>query len=497
MTTSSGDSPTRALAEFVVGTSYASLPASVIAETKRLILDAVSNAIGGVNTGLGVAAHRYVSTAGGPGHATVIGSAMMTSAPLAAYANARLGDALDASDTFMSVYHIGAPTVLAALSVAEVTGASGRDLLAAVALGMELGARVAASVGPPAVKRRIENGEPPNIRSGRMPASELAATAACARLVGLDVTRFCHALAIAGANAPVNATRWGVLPVLPDQKYQDYGLCGQGAVSAALMAASGMTTHPGILDGDWGLWRLRGAPSSDFPLMTDRLGERWLSLDNTYKPWPSCRWTHHTLTLFERLQQSNELEPEEIERITVRCHPYGVAPYFRNTEPVGMVSCLFNHPHAVAMVALRIPVGPWWYVKSTLNAQTVIDVRRKVEVLPEPAESSIEQWFIDGQVRRLPNSVRVTARGRTFELEGEYARGDSFSPEMRHSESDAATKLLFMGSRLGAADRAWAGRARKISAAISTIDSLPSVKSLLGMLTRDALGISLDESELE
>lgn len=483
------DRATLSLAEFIRRVRHRELPHAVIAEAKRLTLDVIGNAIGGLRTRLGKVALRYVERAGGGGDATVIGSNTRTSVPMAAYANARLGDALDASDTFMSVHHLGVPTVCAALSLAEVANLSGQAFLTAVAVGMEVGARIGAAGGPPSHRHCPQAGEPPNIRSGRLPAEELAAAAASAKLLDLGIDAVRSALGTAGANAPHHATRWGVLAELPDQKYQDYGVVAQTGVEAAVMAACGMTTHPSLLDGDWGLWRLYGAPGCDFALMLADLGERWFFLNGTYKPWPSCRWTHHTLTLFEKLRAEHDLEPSQIERVVVYSHVYGTAPYFCNQEPRGIVSCEFNHPHAVAMLAFRVPPGPWWYCQSVRHDPAIVAFRRKVWVELEPKSLDIERWFVDGQIRRLPNRLVIFAHGRRFEAEGDFARGDPFSAETFFTDGDLYQKFLCMGSRQGAADQRWLAQARGISDIVCTLEEQPSIKPLMELLRGDTLGL--------
>jgi len=139
--------------------------------------------------------------------------------------------------------------------------------------------------------------------------------------------------------------------------------------------------------------------------MLNRLGEKWYFLDNTYKPWPSCRWTHYPLTIFERLLKENHLKAGEIERITVHCHAWGVSRRFANKQPDGMISCEYNHPHALAMLALGTRPGPSWYAAETLRDPAVQAFRNKVEV--DLAEESLdcEKWYEDGQMRKLPTRL--------------------------------------------------------------------------------------------
>jgi 2-methylcitrate dehydratase PrpD len=278
---------------------------------------------------------------------------------------------------------------------------------------------------------------------------------------------------------------------MPTQKYADYGLFAQTGVIAAYQAEAGMSSHPALLDGGWGLWRLRGASACDFGTMLADLGDRWYVLDNTYKPWPSCRFVHHTLTLVERLLRERDIDASSIERVDVFSHLYGIAPYFRAQNPEGMVSCEFNHSHGVAMLALDVPPGPWWYAPATLRDPGVDAIRRRVFVQLDERSLNAEQWFVDGQIRALPSRVAIGVRGRVFEGETDFALGDPWSPETRMTDARFRDKFLHMGSRLGPADRAWASHAQRIFDMVGRLEAVEHVSDLTAFLRPGSLPLDL------
>jgi len=85
-----------ALADFAHEVRFEDLPAEVVAETKRLILDAVGCGLGGVATDKGKWALTFARKffAGQP-QSTVMGFGDRLSAPGAAFVNAELINALD------------------------------------------------------------------------------------------------------------------------------------------------------------------------------------------------------------------------------------------------------------------------------------------------------------------------------------------------------------------------------------------------------------------
>ncbi len=479
---------TRSLAEFASGLRADALPADILNEAKRLTLDAIGNAIGGAQTEIGAVTERFIEGNAPRGAAPVIGSDISTSAAVASYGNGRLSDIIDASDTFMTVHHIGAPVVMAALALGAERDVSGADFLAAVAAGLEVGARIGSAAGAP---RRASStpGMPPNFPSPRLPVEELAAAVGAARVVGLDADRICDTIGIAAANAPRHATHWGVGDPLPDQKYQDYGVTSQTGVTAALLAETGMRSHPDTLMGPPGLWRLCGVARCDFELMVGGLGSKWFLANNAYKPWPACKWTQYPLTAFDAILKEHRLTADEIDRIDVQSHVFGTAAYFRNTRPSTMISCAFNYPHAIAMMALRVPPGPWWYSPAAVNDPKVRRFRERVHVRTEPYTEISESSMVDGQLRELPTRVTVFARGREFAAEVVFARGDPFSQATRFSDDDLFEKFLYMGSARGRSDSAWLAQAQKIRGLVWDLHRLPQLRSLTNLLSRSALGL--------
>lgn len=454
------DSPTHRLARFAAETGFAELPPDVVRQATRLILDVAGNAVAGARSPIGRAASSYAMLAAPGGPSTVIGAGK-ASPLVAAYANARMADALDATDTYPTVSHIGGPVVCAALALAEQRQAAGKDLIRAVAIGMEVGARLGIAMGPPGFPTRMQDisTEPKaSIGARRTPSPELGAAAAAAAILNLDEQRVCDAFAITAADSPTHVTRWSESRVLPLFKYADAGAQAQVGVSAALLAREGLGGYDGILDGPLGLWKYRGVQGCDFDLMLRNLGQEWFLLQNTYKPWPSCRYTHYPLTAFLSAIASNPLEPEEITEIVVRTHPGSLEARFANPEPVGFVSCQFNHPHVLAVAAYRIPRGLGWYTDQTLNDPRIATFRKKVKVEMEPRSLEISRYFVDNQYRAMPNSVVVKAGKRTFEASIDYATGDPWDAATVLSDAALESKYHEMVTSSVGTEEQWTDR---------------------------------------
>ncbi|MFB9073418.1 MmgE/PrpD family protein [Citricoccus parietis] len=413
-------------------------------ESRRLLLDTVGCALGAINTPSGRIALQHVESLGGSPNATVLGLDSKTSATNAAYANARLANVLDADDTFPTSTHFGNATVFSALALNEQFDGSDHDLLTAIAVGFDVGARIGSWMGAPF---QVRDGEVVGWNElGGPPATVTwAAVGAAASSARLDSVQANHAFGLAGANSPQPTIRkWAEAPIQPMYKYADAGWCADTGVSAALLARLGSTGFLDILDGDNAFWRFYGSPTHEDDLLINGLGSDWQILNTTYKPWPCCRWIHHPLTAFSRLIDEHGLKAEEIESIVVRANPLALSEIFRSQQPADPLTAEFSHAHAMASMAYGIPSGPRWYEQEAMTAPHMVSFRERVTVEPEPSSANIAKWMGGGQWRGIPGGVEVVARGTRFVATADNALGDPWSESTLLSNEALVQKFLGM-----------------------------------------------------
>lgn len=472
-------SPTRSLARLVVQTEYEGLPAPVVHEAKRAIMDFIGDALGGCTTDIAPISVAYIRRLGGKPECTVIGYGGKTSPLLAAYCNTRTGDALDATDYLMNAAHIGCPLCASALALCESEKRSGKDLITSVALGFEVGARLAIATSLPPVSETGHSG-----RRQKLPIMEFASAAAAAKALRLDAEQVANAFGITGTNAALRAGRFGEYFPLPTLKYADTGMEAANGVNGALLAEAGLTAHPEILDGENGLWKIRSTGYCDFDLMVQELGKVWYFPKNSYKPWPSCRYTHHPLDTFLKLINDNGIKAEDIERVRLRIESRGAGPRFESKDPVGEVSCEFNQPHVLAMGAFGIKRGPEWYAPETMNDPRVRDFRHKVDVELKTDWPQAEKWSREDHLLKVPNIVTIRAKGKTFEGYGEYAKGDPWTPETFMSDDELKAKFRDMAVWANIASTSWRERLEEIMETVWRLETLDDVSELTRLLVR-------------
>ena len=142
--------PTAALAQFVAALSFADLPANVVQQAKRVLMDAVGCALAAYREDRRKAdvVKALVAEFGAAPQATVIGGGKSQPA-VVALANGMLINAADNDDTHKrALLHVASVVVPAALATTEARGGSGRDAIVALVAGYEVAARVGKAVMP-------------------------------------------------------------------------------------------------------------------------------------------------------------------------------------------------------------------------------------------------------------------------------------------------------------------------------------------------------------
>jgi 2-methylcitrate dehydratase PrpD len=434
---------TGTLASFAAGLDVRTIPPSARHAAARLVLDTVGCMVAGSRTTVARYTLGWLTDAallGSGGPATVVGAGR-GALPVAAYANGRWAAVLDADETYPSdrqTSHLAAATLASALATAEARGGSRADLITAVVAGYEVGARLSDAMVP-----RVGNARG-GLRAGWGPGSPLGATVAAGRAAGLDAPTIAQALGLAGTHVDPPPLQWGATSPAPMAKSADAGWHAWTAVSAAGMAAAGLTGYPTILDGERGLWRALNYEAHDEDAATDRLGLRWIVEDAAFKRWPCQYWMQPALTALDRVLDEAAIDAEAIERIELATTDKSLGPMFVATEPDGEIARAFSIPHAAAMIALRVPTGRAWSDDAMAERDDVRRLRRLVTVTRHPEADSVPSGVVDHQIRTLPARAVVRARGRDHVATVSGGLGSPWSDDTRLDDDALVEKFAEM-----------------------------------------------------
>ena len=178
----------RKFAAFVARLSYEDLPPEVADRAKGVTLQALCSALVAhdVPASKQALALMLEEEAGGGGVATVLGNGVRLTKGGAAFVNAEMIFAGGKWDTFRMLTHPGIAILPAALVAAEVTGATGREFLTAVAAAYEVMERMAAEFIPTVMSRGFHAGPVFSI---------FGAAVAAAKIQGLDENQLNGAIA--------------------------------------------------------------------------------------------------------------------------------------------------------------------------------------------------------------------------------------------------------------------------------------------------------------
>lgn len=424
---------TEALAESCVRVCFEDLPEEDVEKTKLLLLDSIGCALGSYVVDRSRIAVELVKELGGNPQATVIGS-HLTSYALAAFANGELLNALDYDAIGPLTAHVCPYVIPSCLAIAERVHASGKELIAALAIGHEIGGRVVNSLAQYKVLKDVPPYYEETQRFTFANAIFGGVTGAC-KLLGLDVTKTQNAIGIAGASAPVPAgLKWEFTggPAIMVKYNAWTGHVAQLATVAALLAEKGFTGDTTIMDGEWGFWKIVGSPFFKAENLLQGLGKVWHLQQVEFKPYPTCRLNHAGMEGINRIVKEHGIKPEEIEEIVVKGDPNLLTPNRMTTEIESFADMQFSNVNIFAASAFYgSSPSPAWLMPTSFNDPRIKALSNKIKIEIHPRSGE----FIADKIKagKLPSFwdtiIEITAKGgREFTVEIARPKGTPANP---------------------------------------------------------------------
>ena len=281
------DDLTKQLSSFIADLQFEDLPEDVVHETKRVLLDSIGCAIGGLSMKRGKIARKLATRLGGPLESTILGTNDKVSCDNAAFANGELINTLDFDA--MCGGHVTPHVVPPALAVAESVGASGKDLILGIVLGHEIGRRI--RIGSPEPYQSIPEG-PNKGKINWLPvwgysACTIGAAVSAGKVLNSSQEKLANAIGIAGYFCPPSTVKkWADTTPVAMIKYGSTGWGAKAGVTAALLAEEGYAGNTNIFEGESGFWRYTGNEEWSPEKVVKDLGKRWVSREIIYKQYP-------------------------------------------------------------------------------------------------------------------------------------------------------------------------------------------------------------------
>ncbi|MEY4751891.1 MAG: hypothetical protein RIQ60_4105 [Pseudomonadota bacterium] len=378
---------TRRLAEFVAKHPSRGWNDAVDHEAHRTLLNWWGCAIGAAHHPAVNAAIAGLQMFEPAPQASVLGRAEKLDMAGAALVNGISSHTFDFDDTHLkTIIHPAGPVASAALALAEKQGSSGRELIDALVLGIDVSCRLGNVVYP----EHYDRGWHITGSTGM-----LGAAAACARLLKLDADRTAMALGIAASQPVGLREQFGSMtkPFHP-------GAAARAGLTAALLARHGYTASPRSLEAPRG-WAQVVSTKCAWNEATDELGERFEISFNSYKPFACGIVIHPSIDACVQLREQG-VRPEQIERIELRVHSL-VLELTGKKEPADGLQAKFSVYHGCAAGLTFGRAGEDEYEDAIVQREDLVALRRKVVAVVDDqideAAADVTAWLADG--RRL------------------------------------------------------------------------------------------------
>jgi 2-methylcitrate dehydratase PrpD len=297
-------------AEFVEDFTFDELPEPVIARTKEVLYDGLGCVLSATSPryDIGDVLKRFVSETGGTQECQVFGTSLRTNCTTAALVNGTLGYYCDMESHHAgAIMHAIAVVGAAALAVGERQHSSGRNVVAAIAVGIDAACRVSYALSAPALYAR---GFHPTCVAGTF-----GAVAAAGRLFGLKGRALRNAFGLAGTEAS-GLLAW-VSDATEHSRPFNMGLASRHGVFAAHLASCGFGGPPAIFEGKYPLGQAFTGEWHEGELF-NKLGHDFKVMELYFKPYACCAFIHPGLDGLLDIQKSEGVRPDDIQSITLR-----------------------------------------------------------------------------------------------------------------------------------------------------------------------------------
>jgi 2-methylcitrate dehydratase PrpD len=426
------------LAEWASGLTFDDVPADVVASTKLRFLDVIGLSLAGSATAFGRSTRTAALAMATGGPSRLFGTGERTIAPVAAFANAACAQALEFDDTHNeSIVHMSSPSVAAALALSETRPVTGREAIAAVAIGNEISCRVGV-VAPGQFHRR-----------GFHPTGLFApfgVTYLAGRLLGLDAATVARAAGICGSCAA------GLLECWVDgtqSKFLHSGFAAHSGISSAVLAQAGVTGPPTVFEGRFGLFasHLPATTPTRLDRIVDRLGTHWESRNASFKPYPAAHVLHPYVDALLRARAQHAITPADVEWIDCPVAEFNVSivcePLEEKLTPASDSHARISLQYTMAEALYAGRLGKNAYAEQSLRQPEILARARRVRYHVDP--------HFPGP-GRFKGAVQIALKdGRVISEVQEHNRGSAENPmtpdELRAKFDENAAGVLSPSER--------------------------------------------------
>ncbi|HHX36663.1 MAG TPA: MmgE/PrpD family protein [Clostridiaceae bacterium] len=399
------------IANFVAGIKFDDIPTAILENALPCFIDGFGCMLAGALSPVTAIRASLASKSDREAHA-FLPNPFMTDVPSAACINGISAHYEDFDDVSIVLRgHPSAVMVPTCLAVGEEQKSSGKKLLTAYIIGVDVADYIAKHINPE------------HYSIGWHSTSTLGifgATAAASYLMGLTVPQMANALSIAASMSSGLKGNFGTMT-----KPYHAGLAAEQSIIATYLAAAGMEANTNIFDDPAGYRRAYAGEDMekrdipDLSWETSAFASSMLSL----KPYPSCRGTHTAIDATLFLRETYDLKLEDIKKINVYVQPIAadIVTYERVERPSQGKFCM---SYCVAAALLDGTVNLDHFSEAQIQRKDLRAVMDKTEMIVDLALSNGE--YTDGTWKARVEIVLID--GRKHEKIIVDAKGEPSNP---------------------------------------------------------------------
>jgi 2-methylcitrate dehydratase PrpD len=222
------------------------------------------------------------------------------------------------------------------------------------------------------------------------------------------------------------------------------GVASVEGILAAWQAKHGFSGRTGLLDLDPRDWYLADLPVQGYEDLTKGLGETYRIMDVSFKPTPSCRWTHVPITAAWQALEDQPIKAQDISQIVIR----GVER-LKRYEWQTMLDAQFSIPCALALAITGAQPGPGWYTTGRFRDEDIRELASKVTY-----ERDREAEALEIEQGKMVCEVNITLKdGQVKTAHADRIKG---APDNPMSRDEILAKFR---ANLSFADDVWIAKA--------------------------------------
>ncbi len=348
----------------------------------------------------------------------------------------------------------------AAMACCERAGSGGKELIVGLVLGHEFEMRFCEAAFPGIRERGWHHAT----------LTAFVSPIVAGRALNLSWEQIQHAIGISAArHCTLGAVTAGKLTMM---KNTVDPMATQSGVLAALLAEKGYSGPEHIVEGKEGLSHVFG-PEWKLNRLTDGLGESWRITQCGMKAFPTEALTHTPISAVLDLVKSNDLQPEQVEKIQIRSlaraadilsDPSKYDPHTKETADHSL-------PYVIAAALVERQVTPVQFTMEKIMNAKIRAQLKKVEVVADP---EIERVF--PALQRVVVNI-TTTDGRALSKQLDFPKGDPRNPltdqEVEEKFAALAEGVLSTGAQ------------KKLKEAIWNLEGNHSVCKLMALMKTD------------